>query len=46
MYAQSLVPSFEKIRENPAILASLFKLLIPSNALMLATFLFELTVYD
>ena len=46
VYAQTLAPSFETVKENPAVLSTLFKLLIPSNLLMLATFLFELTVYD
>lgn len=46
VYAQTLIPSFEKVKENPSVLSTLFKLLIPSNMLMLATFLFELTVYD
>lgn len=46
VYAQTLSPSFQAIKEHPALLATIFRLILPINVLMLFTFLFELTIYD
>lgn len=46
VYSQTLSPSFQSVKESPALLATLFRLILPTNVLMLFTFLYELTVYD
>jgi len=46
VYSQTIKPSFEIIKENPRLLYSLFKMTIVLNAMMLVTFLYELTFYS
>lgn len=46
VYSQTLSPSFQAVKESPAVLSTFFRLILPTNILMLFTFLFELTVYD
>ena len=46
VFSQSIQPTFQTIKEYPPILNTVFNLTIPTNILMLATFLFELTFYD
>lgn len=46
VFAQSMFPTFEMVKDCPEILATLFKLTIPGNVLLLFAFLYELTFYD
>ena len=46
VFAQGMYPTFEFVKECPEILATLFKLTVPGNIMLLLTFLYELTFYD
>ena len=46
VFSQSMQPTFQTIKEHPPILNTVFNLTIPTNVLMLATFLIELTFYN
>ena len=46
VFAQSLKPSFETIREKPMILSKIFKLTPVLHILMLVSFLYELSLYN